>query len=56
MQTTRIDSFWVEIFMQTTHRGSFTVDIFMQSLLLKYKLTVKALAISIQQVNHEKMH
>jgi hypothetical protein len=26
----------------------------MQSLLLKYKLTVKVLAIFIQQVNHEK--
>jgi hypothetical protein len=29
------------------------IEIFMQSSLLKYKLTVKVLAIFIQQVNHE---
>jgi hypothetical protein len=57
-KTTRRVSFWVEIFVQslckTTHRGSFSVEIFMQSLLLKYKVTVKVLAIFIQRVNHEK--
>jgi hypothetical protein len=31
-----------------------SVEIFMQSILLKYKLTVKLLAIFIQQINYEK--
>jgi hypothetical protein len=61
-QTTHRGSFWVakllievvfelRFLCKTTRRSCFWVEIFMQSLILKYNLTVKVLAIFIQQVN-----